>query len=109
MMIYLFQFFKVKLKFGVFVRLRFNLNRVRVYGSGLEFKGNQVGVFVRFIVEIFSVGKGFLEVIVLNFKGKKEIVSLWEGVLWRGFREDAGVVYYKINFREFNMCNIVFF
>lgn len=31
------------------------------------------------------------------------------GGMWRGFREDAGVVYHKINHRELNMCNIVFF
>jgi len=75
MMTYLSQFPKAKLKPGAPLRPRLNPNRVRAYGPGLEPAGNQVGAPARFTVETFSAGKGTLEVMILNPKGQKELVS----------------------------------
>lgn len=75
MMTYLSQFPKGKLKPGAPLRPRLNVTRVRAYGRGIEPTGNQVGAPARFTVETFSAGKGEVEVIILNPKGKQESVS----------------------------------
>ncbi|XP_041349933.1 filamin-A-like isoform X2 [Gigantopelta aegis] len=71
-MTYISQFPKAKLKPGAPTRPRVNANRVRAWGPGLEPTGNQVGAPARFTVETFSAGKGKVEVIILNPKGKQE-------------------------------------
>ena len=46
------------------------------YFPGIEPQGNVVGAPARFIVETANAGKGDLEVIVLDPKGKQEKVNL---------------------------------
>ncbi|XP_053377764.1 filamin-A-like isoform X5 [Mercenaria mercenaria] len=72
MMTYLSQFPKAKLKPGAPLRPRINANKVRAYGPGLEAKGNHVGSPAKFTVETFSAGKGELEILVLDPKGKQQ-------------------------------------
>ena len=76
-MTYISQFPKAKLKPGAPTRPRVNAGRVRAWGPGLEPTGNQVGAPARFTVETFSAGKGQVEVIILNPKGKQEPVSIF--------------------------------
>ncbi|XP_052780237.1 filamin-A-like isoform X2 [Mya arenaria] len=71
MMTYLSQFPQAKLKPGAPLRPRQNAGRVRAFGPGLEPKGNAVGAPAKFTVETFSAGKGTLEILVLDPKGKQ--------------------------------------
>ncbi|XP_052286873.1 filamin-A-like isoform X5 [Dreissena polymorpha] len=71
MMTYLSQFPQAKLKPGAPLRPKLNPNRVRAWGPGLEPKGNTVGAPAKFTVETFSAGKGSLEIMVLDPKGKQ--------------------------------------
>ena len=75
MMTYLSQFPKAKLKPGAPLRPPVNAGKVRAYGPGLEPKGNHVGSPAKFTVETFSAGKGELEILVLDPKGKQTPVS----------------------------------
>ena len=70
MMTYLSQFPQAKLKPGAPLRPKQNAGRVRAYGPGLEPKGNMVGQAAKFTVETFGAGKGNLELLVLDPKGK---------------------------------------
>lgn len=49
---------------------------VRVYGPGIEPTGLSVGAKTNFTVETFSAGKGTVNVIVENPKGKPEPVRI---------------------------------
>lgn len=75
MMTYLSQFPQAKLKPGAPLRPRLNPSKVRAYGKGLEPKGNMVGAPAPFVVETFSAGKGHLEILALDPKGKQIPVS----------------------------------
>ena len=75
MMTYLSQFPQAKLKPGAPLRPKQNASRVRAYGPGLEPKGNMVGQQAKFTVETFGAGKGNLELLVLDPKGKQVKVS----------------------------------
>lgn len=57
-----------------------NVAQVRAYGPGIEPTGNQVDNPARFTVETVGAGKGKVDVLVLNPKGKTLPVSaiqLW--------------------------------
>lgn len=49
---------------------------VRVYGPGIEPSGPSVGAKTNFTVETFSAGKGKVDVVVENPKGKAEPVRI---------------------------------
>lgn len=55
--------------------------RVRAYGPGLEPKGNTVGAPAKFTVETFSAGKGNLDILVLDPKGKQMQVGATKWLL----------------------------
>lgn len=76
MMTYLSQFPQAKLKPGAPLRPKVNAGKVRAFGPGIEPKGNRVGQLAKFTVESFSAGKGDLEVLVLDPKGKQATVSM---------------------------------
>ncbi|KAL4226921.1 hypothetical protein ACF0H5_014899 [Mactra antiquata] len=71
MMTYLSQFPQAKLKPGAPLRPRLNAGKVRAFGPGIEPKGNRVGQLAKFTVETFSAGKGNLDVLALDPKGKQ--------------------------------------
>lgn len=75
---------------------------VRVYGPGIEPSGPSVGAKTNFTVETFSAGKGKVDVIVENPKGKAEPVRIDR---FEGFRISS-----KANQNESYMTfeNIVF-
>lgn len=75
MMTYLSQFPQAKLKPGAPLRPKLNAGKVRAYGKGLEPKGNMVGAAAKFVVETFSAGKGNLDILALDPKGKQIPVS----------------------------------
>ena len=75
MMTYLSQFPKAQLKPGAPLRPKVNPGKIRAYGKGLEPKGNMVGAPAKFVVETFSAGKGNLEILSLDPKGKQIPVS----------------------------------
>ena len=75
MMTYLSQFPQAKLKPGAPLRPKLSAGKVRAYGPGLEPKGNMMGSQAKFTVETFGAGKGNLEILVLDPKGKQ--VKVW--------------------------------
>ncbi|XP_035216492.1 filamin-A-like isoform X2 [Stegodyphus dumicola] len=76
MMTYLSQYPKAELKPGAPLRPRTNPNRVRCYGPGIEPTGVNVGAPTMFTIETFSAGKGKVEVLIENPKGKLEPVEI---------------------------------
>ncbi|XP_071569396.1 uncharacterized protein [Temnothorax nylanderi] len=76
MMTYLSQYPSAKLKSGAPLRARTNPNRVRAYGPGIEPTGPIVGAPANFTVEIFSAGKGNVDVIVDDPKGNQLPVDI---------------------------------
>ncbi|XP_050519631.1 filamin-A isoform X3 [Diabrotica virgifera virgifera] len=72
MMTYLSQYPNAKLKPGAPLRPRTNVNKVRVYGPGIEPTGVVVGAPAIFTVETFSAGRADVEVIVENPRGQRE-------------------------------------
>ncbi|VVC42331.1 Hypothetical protein CINCED_3A018391 [Cinara cedri] len=76
MMTYLSQYPNAKLKQGAPIRSKTNPSRVRVYGPGIEPIGPCVGAKTQFTVETFSAGKGTVDVLVENPKGKAEPVDI---------------------------------
>ncbi|XP_050427022.1 filamin-A isoform X1 [Adelges cooleyi] len=76
MMTYLSQYPNAKLKQGAPLRAKNNPSRVRVYGPGIEPTGQTVGEKTNFTIETFSAGKGNVDVIVENPKGKPEPVNV---------------------------------
>ena len=71
MMTYLSQFPQAKLKPGAPLRPKLSAGKVRAYGPGLEPKGNMMGSQAKFTVETFGAGKGNLDLLVLDPKGKQ--------------------------------------
>ncbi|KAG5896019.1 hypothetical protein JTB14_007584 [Gonioctena quinquepunctata] len=72
MMTYLSQYPNAKIKPEAPLRPRTNVNKVRVYGPGIEPTGPLVGAPATFTVETFSAGKGQVDVIVENPRGQKD-------------------------------------
>ncbi|XP_072402896.1 filamin-A isoform X1 [Diabrotica undecimpunctata] len=72
MMTYLSQYPNAKLKPGAPLRPKTNVNKVRVYGPGIEPTGPVVGAPAIFTVETFSAGRADVEVIVENPRGQRE-------------------------------------
>ncbi|CAH1153671.1 unnamed protein product [Phaedon cochleariae] len=76
MMTYLSQYPNAKIKPEAPLRPRTNVNKVRVYGPGVEPTGQAVGAPSSFTVETFSAGNGQVEVIVENPRGQKELADV---------------------------------